>query len=270
MSPHKLHTIASLAESIAEEHIQSRKVNLEEIALENNITYSYGNYGDSFLGLLECYKKKFHIYINLDRLPKKEDPRTRFTFAHELGHYFIDDHRKCLKRGISLSFNNKISEYSDNIIEKEANHFATHLLLPQKQVLKIVKTCEYGFESIMETKNIMGASLICTAINYTKLDLVPCALISWSSKMEYKTITCSKSMLRYLGPDSLRIQKTIMKTAFETINNQSAWNYVHEELSLLSSWTTTVSAKSRLDCEVMMQTVKQGPFGWLTFLYLAN
>ena len=46
-----------------------------------------------------CWSGGWHIYCNLDCVGQKDSPRARFTLAHELGHYYIDEHRNALVAG---------------------------------------------------------------------------------------------------------------------------------------------------------------------------
>src|SRR5665811_266692 len=87
--------IGELAEGISKYFIKKYgEVDPELIAVENGITFSYGNYGDCFDGMLEFSKEKFHIYLNDYGFAKNE--RTRFTFAHEIGHFYICEHANAL------------------------------------------------------------------------------------------------------------------------------------------------------------------------------
>ena len=121
--------IADLAEGIWQDYSGERQVFLDGIADEFDVSLSYGHYGDAFDGLLEHKSGSFHIYCNLTRVHDQNAPRARFTVAHELGHYFIDEHRNALAAGKPphSSFPERLS---DNPVEQEANLFASHLLMP--------------------------------------------------------------------------------------------------------------------------------------------
>ena len=86
---------------------------------------------------------KFTIYIN----SKDSKERRRFTFAHELWHFFL--HRKILEeKSFIFDENDKYlyrgdEEYqnldeSRKQIEYEANEFAGALLMPEETVLKFL------------------------------------------------------------------------------------------------------------------------------------
>jgi len=123
--------IEELAELVAEEHWSSGRVDPVAIATSSGITFNFGHYDDSFDGYLECKSRRFHIYINLDTNKSDEAPRTRFSFAHELGHYFLDWHRCALEHGVP-PHGSKADFVSTIVVEREADSFAANLLLPKK------------------------------------------------------------------------------------------------------------------------------------------
>src|SRR5690606_21240802 len=92
LSSHEKENINELASSIADFYFPTGRIEPEHIAKKNKIFHSYGEYSDAFDGLIECEDGEFHIYINTDRLEHAYSDRARFTFGHELGHYYIDDH----------------------------------------------------------------------------------------------------------------------------------------------------------------------------------
>ena len=91
--------IQELAEAVADEHFPDRRIEPEELLKRKGITFNYGRYGDAFDGMLECENGAFHVYCNLERVGQPNSPRARFTFGHELGHYYIDEHRNALAAG---------------------------------------------------------------------------------------------------------------------------------------------------------------------------
>lgn len=102
-SVNRLAEIAELADIVAEEHCPIGTIDPSHIAATKGITTSFGQYADSFDGILEHRGGRFHIYCNLDRVGDRNSPRARFTLCHELGHFFIDDHRRALAAGLDTS-----------------------------------------------------------------------------------------------------------------------------------------------------------------------
>ena len=121
--------LSALASYIADLYNPQLPILLEEIARLNGITYNYGNYQDYFDGMLEHLAGEFHIFINIDKAAKGS-PRSRFTFSHELGHYFINEHRQALESGLVPSHSSYTNFQSENMVELEADYFASCLLMP--------------------------------------------------------------------------------------------------------------------------------------------
>ena len=71
------------------------------------------------------------------------DGRRNFTIAHELGHYALEHH---LHSGILICSNDGIMEEGSAAlaIEREANHFATCLLMPEEKIRKAFKSMLYN------------------------------------------------------------------------------------------------------------------------------
>ena len=102
--------IDELAERILEKYSTCIPVDPLEIASNNNIEVIAGSYGQFFKGLIKYSNGNFFIFLNLDKLDNPKFTIARYTFSHELGHYFIGTHRKKLKSGESIAFTGKDSK----------------------------------------------------------------------------------------------------------------------------------------------------------------
>lgn len=169
--------IESLAESIVINDFKKGVVNIEAIAEAQAIFYSYGSYEDSFDGLLEYDSEDFHIYINNDRLINPYSERARFTFAHELGHYFIDEHRIALSRGFINSHPSFTGFVSDWKMERQADYFASCLLLPQKWIIEDCFKRRFNFALIQELSKKYQVSITATALRIANIDVYPIMII---------------------------------------------------------------------------------------------
>lgn len=140
--------ISDLANGIAQYYFDLHgHLDPEVIATENNITYSYGDYGNSFDGLIECINNRFHIYINTHG--KQPGHRVRFTFCHELGHYFISEHCYALVNGDEPALSTYTGFKTDSYIERQADIFAANLLLPIKYIHSdIISYVKFDFRLI--------------------------------------------------------------------------------------------------------------------------
>jgi Zn-dependent peptidase ImmA (M78 family) len=131
--PHRKTQISKLAEYIANEFSNRNLTLLNEIAKFEDVPLHFDNYENAFDGMLlyDTDNSDFHIHINIDNGNRQDSKRGRFTLAHELGHYFLDEHRLGLKYGLlepHASFHN-INQKSS--IEEEADYFASCLLMPR-------------------------------------------------------------------------------------------------------------------------------------------
>lgn len=178
--------IESLTEYIADTYSPKGAIDLENIAEKYGITYSYGNYGNAFDGLLEHSFGAFHIYINIDRLEHAHTERARFTFAHELGHYFIDNHRNALAQGLTPSHPSFTGFVSDNLVEREADFFASCLLLPKNRVKADCFRRKFEFKLIQELSKKYQTSITATALRYASIRCHPIMVVcSSNSKIKW-------------------------------------------------------------------------------------
>lgn len=133
ISLHRKTQISKLAEYLANEFSDRNLTLLNEIAKFEDVPLHFDNYENAFDGMLlyDTDRNDFHIHINIDNGNRQDSKRGRFTLAHELGHFFLDEHRLGLKYGLlepHASFHN-INQKS--IIEEEADYFASCLLMPR-------------------------------------------------------------------------------------------------------------------------------------------
>jgi Zn-dependent peptidase ImmA (M78 family) len=260
--------IADLAEAIAEEHFNNNRADLKTILAENSIRLIKGNYEDYFLGNLVHYSRKFYMYLNMDQLNESQQPRVRFTIAHELGHFFIDEHRNLLKKGTSLSFNSK---HNNLIIEKEANHFASFLLMPPVKFKLYAATMQPGIDTVLRLCQVFETSIDSTVIQYLKLDCCAGLMIRWNEDCSIKGWLCSPSLSKLAGISSQPYLRTIngyfndLKKQFTKDGQFSA----QERAANLSTWLPFIKNGTTQDGLGLEQTIKLGKHGGLTLLTIA-
>ncbi|WP_161967551.1 ImmA/IrrE family metallo-endopeptidase [Fimbriiglobus ruber] len=110
----------------------------------------------------------------------------RFTVAHELGHYFLPGHAQSLfpnGDGVHRSHSGFISH---NRHERQADQFASALLMPGKLFSKAVDSAGQGFGAIQSLALLCKTSITATAIRLAKYTDDPVAVIVTSgSRVEY-------------------------------------------------------------------------------------
>lgn len=142
---------------------------LNEIARYEDLSYYFDNYEDAFDGMLLYNNRDFHIHINIDSGNTEKSKRGRFTFAHELGHFFIDEHRLGLKYGLlepHASFHN-LNQKSK--IEEEADYFASCLLMPYEKFRKQSGGKKFSLDTLLNLSDSFQASLLATLIRFGEI-----------------------------------------------------------------------------------------------------
>jgi len=182
VAPQRKKEIVTLAEGFAIEAFGFGAVHPEQLIEEADLTLSRGRYGDAFDGMLEYDGEGFHIYANLDRLGRLDEGRGAFTLGHELGHFYIDEHRHWMeanpgKNHPSFLFS---SQAKDTLHEREADIFASSLIMPSPSFRRHVRAPAPSADVVLETAGFFRCSITSTAIRFCEMEPFPCAIIRWS------------------------------------------------------------------------------------------
>jgi Zn-dependent peptidase ImmA (M78 family) len=176
----RIREIAALAEELSEYAISpSGIIEPEKLLRDEGVIVVSGDFADCFDGLIEFREKRFYVYCNLRGEMEIFDPRVRFTLAHEAGHYFLDQHRTALARGESLRHASWCDFSSESWVEKEADTFASHLLMPERRFAKAAARTSKGLGGILELADRFGTSVTSTAIRYIDMHFTRAALVRW-------------------------------------------------------------------------------------------
>jgi len=151
----------------------------DKIAESNELSYFYDSYGDYFDGMLVWDKVRFYAHINLDRVFNRSSARSRFTFAHELGHFLIEEHQLALKKG---SHPSKFKLDDQNIMEMEANYFAASLLMPYNQFKKACYRKKLSFNLINELAESFQTSSLATILRFVVAGTYPVMVSFFENK----------------------------------------------------------------------------------------
>lgn len=183
LSPDRQAELSDLAAAVIETHCPDCHIDPEKIIKAKEIPLFYDTYADSFDGMIECVNGRFYVHCNLDRDNIPGTPRARFTLSHELGHYFIDEHRNNLAAGKvppHPSFSDRC--VGDLTVEREADFFASRLLMPDKRFKPATKRCPTGLSGIESIASQFEVSLTCATIRFVTTEVLPAVVIKWSSE----------------------------------------------------------------------------------------
>jgi Zn-dependent peptidase ImmA (M78 family) len=138
----------------------------------------FGNRFDGklrFIADKRCFVLMYNTKYDASCSAGRHHPRTRFSVAHELAHYYLDHHHAYLSHGGRT--HPSINEFRSKLtIEREADAFAASLLLPTHLVSPIVNQGEPSVARLEHIAAEFETSLVSTAIRSVQLSHFPCAL----------------------------------------------------------------------------------------------
>ncbi len=109
-----------------------------------------------------------------------------FTVAHELGHYFMEPHRRKFFGGGSGIHNSQSGFVSYEPFEVEADHFAAAFLMPESMFAEALGRTGEGIDAIEALHDLFCTSLTATAIRYAELSPDPVVVVvSEGGKISY-------------------------------------------------------------------------------------
>lgn len=261
LSESRQRELSELAEFIANEYCQDEgPVDPELILRSKGVTFSYGNYEDAFDGLLEYRHGRFHVYCNSSRCRTRT--RKRFTLGHELGHYFIDEHREALRGGNTPSHASFPLD-SSNPAEREADSFAASLLAPELRLRRVLGKRGHQMESVLDLARTFDVSPIVVAGRLLAFDEGLLASVFWTAE-GYKWKRLSETARRS------QMRKTIeeMDSLPDDSPTARALRGERGDLPFHSAGTTASSWFPHcMSLDLLMEeAVSLGEFGVLTLL----
>jgi hypothetical protein len=150
-----------------------------EIARQEEILLAPGHYGGCFDGRIEYRRllKSFIIFYAHEG-PGRNEGRVNFSLGHELGHFYLKEHRNYLLSG--LWHGSQAGFVSDNRLEREADWFSASLLMPADLFRREV----HGFRQrvctlrdLMTLADRLKVSLTSAAIRYCECDIEASSVI---------------------------------------------------------------------------------------------
>jgi Zn-dependent peptidase ImmA (M78 family) len=258
--------IIGLAEFIALEYANDGRVDPRHIASEKSIPVIYKRYGLHFDGMLMFSVGRFFIYCNLDKSGNENSARARFTVAHELGHYFLDEHRNVLCSGQNLHHGSLCEYASKNTVEQEADLFASHLLMPtplfDTQIRR--KKPKTGIEEVLHLKDIFKTSIMSTAIRFVNAEVIPCAIFIWNNDGTLRWHRKSKSFVR--GHIGRPIKSTHSLRGSATVQAFSTMNEIFTSGATVSTFFENVTHGNYRNALLKEEAIRLGGHGVLTFV----
>ncbi|WP_025144297.1 ImmA/IrrE family metallo-endopeptidase [Pedobacter jeongneungensis] len=166
MTPAKKKRISELADFLSSEFAVGNLTDLIAAADSESLSIYFDHYESSFDGMLVHFDQQFHVHINLDKGNTKTSKRGRFTLAHELGHFFIDEHRIGLKYGLLQAHPSLNNLNHTSLIENEADYFASCLLMPENKYKAFCARKPFSFDLINSISDSFQTSLVASILRF--------------------------------------------------------------------------------------------------------
>jgi hypothetical protein len=172
----------SVADVLIAHEITSLPVDPTGIAEAEEICLLPGTYDNCFDGRIEYRRRgndgRFYLFYAKEEHPFRPWGRVRFSIAHELGHFYLPDHRQYLLSGRWHSSHSDFVSSKEK--EREADQFAASLLMPREWFEDEVRS-RSGFLTLPDlmalAADVFVTSITSTIIRYIELNFEPCCMV---------------------------------------------------------------------------------------------
>jgi len=207
-----------LAEYIALQY-EEKVTPLEKILADEELELFYDNYGNNtFDGMTIFDNGKFYIHLNIDSQNYQGSDRGRFTIAHELGHYFIDTHRIGLKNGLLKPHPSHTNQKQFFTIEREADYFASCLLMPEPRFCKDIENKKFSFDVIDFLRKEYKVSRTACALRFVDIGNCPLMVVYAENNIIKWHHSSEDFPYKYLINDNIVPRNTVMGDYFNNNN----------------------------------------------------
>jgi len=155
----------------------SPPIDVLQIARDERIVPAPGEFGPEFEARIEYHHGPGQFILFFPVFTKgRSEARIRFSVAHELGHYYIPEHRRLLLNG--KAHNSTCGSVCDNRLEREADQFAACLLIPRETLADFCwRKKVFTLKELVDLANAWQASATSAAIRYAQWTSECCAIL---------------------------------------------------------------------------------------------
>jgi hypothetical protein len=169
---------APLGDPVAEADALHRRFNVREpahlrvdlMAVELGWYVIYRNTGGADARVVRDGRAAF---LSVSRA-QRDTPRARFSMAHEMAHPLLHPDLDAIERIHAAS---TLTE-AEREVERAADRFASHLLLPRWLLARFVDGAEPGLDGVGRVAREFGTSLSATLRAWTEVTDAPCAYVA--------------------------------------------------------------------------------------------
>lgn len=266
---HDLTRIIALAEALAEDHRETYGGGDPHKGFRDyQVVVAEQDFGDAFEGLLRYRDDEYQVFINCgSEVMPRTIGRKRYTAAHEFGHYSIRAHREAIRMGHGLH-KDGTGFASSAPMEREADVFAAHFLVPTAKLKKRYRQDNWGAKEILDAAQFFGSSITCAALRCQASLAGNSTLIYWGPT-HVRWQRMNSDWWFELPAKSVRNADQLIKgSATEEILNGApmpACGYISRGTTR-SAWFKRVSSWSNSNSILVEEVISLGSYGHLTLL----
>jgi Zn-dependent peptidase ImmA (M78 family) len=167
------------------------------------------------------------IFVNNAR---KSEGRINFSIAHEIAHAILPKHQSenffCYVDDISESNRIKMDKWK----EREANEFASYILLPDKEYKSLTQKMDFNSENLYRISSSLGVSLTFAAFKWVKLSnlqigvvLSKDSIVEWGCLSEKFPYTYGDMIKSIDQTSSACLVLNNNRTRYKQVVNSSSW-----------------------------------------------
>lgn len=170
-------------------------------------------------GMLIRYGNRFAIAyaIHID-----SEGFQRFSVSHEIGHYKLPGHFEAIFKNGDV-YQSHAGFVSNDKYEREADHFASGLLMPAGLFRGIMNKLDEGLDAIEALATRCVTSLTATAIRYVQLTDIPVAIVI-SIGNQIERYSMSDTLKEIPGIDWIRRHTPLPRNSATYVFNQENSN----------------------------------------------
>ena len=260
--------LIQLAESLAQEHSRQGGGGDPVRAFNDyDVIYIEDDFDDDFEGLLRYKDSEFQVFVNTGCQHSRTVGRKYFTAAHELGHFTIPQHREDIRNGTGL--HKSVTGFESKLpMEREADIFASHFLIPSNVLINHCGTGAWGAKEILDVAAYFQTSVTCAALRCQTTLPGNSTLIAWTpQKVRWQRM--NRDLWFELPARTIRTFDQLLKgSATERLLNgekAGVMGYLQAGTTR-SSWFPRIAPWSSTNDLLIEEAIPLGQYGVLTLL----
>jgi Zn-dependent peptidase ImmA (M78 family) len=170
--------IKAYADMVLAMHPQSdRAFDWASVCKKENIRVFFEDFPEDFDALIVYRKQKYSIFVNTKNLDDMPEYRVNFTICHELGHYFLPEHRYKLEREGMMQQQLRPETNGRSVEEREADVMASCLMMPAQIIAADFAAQSFTPAFILEVANRYKVSRDACLMRYVEFGPNPIMLV---------------------------------------------------------------------------------------------